>query len=56
MADLSYVDQHTEVLYAGMEVTNERQKVQVMSTLSSLLIQHYSMMWKRNEKCLLIPM
>lgn len=29
MADLSYVDQHTEVLYAGMEVTNERQKVQV---------------------------
>ena len=29
MADLSYVDQHTEVVYAGMEVTNERQKVQV---------------------------
>ena len=29
MADLSYVDQYTEVVYAGMEVTNERQKVQV---------------------------
>ena len=29
MADLSYVDQHTEVVYAGMEVSNERQKVQV---------------------------
>ena len=28
-ADLSYVDQHTEVVYAGMNVTNERQKVQV---------------------------
>lgn len=29
MADLSYVDQDTKVVYAGMEVTNERQKVQV---------------------------
>lgn len=29
MANLSYVDQHTKVVYAGMEVTNERQKVQV---------------------------
>ena len=29
MADLSYVDQYTEVVYAGMEITNERQKVQV---------------------------
>lgn len=29
MADLSYVDQYTKVVYAGMEVTNERQKVQV---------------------------
>lgn len=28
-ADLSYVDQHTEVVYAGMAVTNERQKVQI---------------------------
>lgn len=29
MADLSYVNQHTEVVYAGMDVINERQKVQV---------------------------
>ncbi len=29
MADLSYIDQDTRVVYAGMEVTNERQKVQV---------------------------
>ncbi len=28
-ADLSYVDQYTKVVYAGMAVTNERQKVQV---------------------------
>lgn len=28
-ADLSYVDQHTKVVYAGMDITNERQKVQV---------------------------
>ena len=27
-ADLSYVDQNTKVVYAGMNVTNERQKVQ----------------------------
>nr|WP_310603699.1 SpaA isopeptide-forming pilin-related protein [Anaerosporobacter sp.] len=28
-ADLSYVDQHTKVVYAGMNVSNERQKVQI---------------------------
>jgi LPXTG-motif cell wall-anchored protein len=28
-ADLSYVDQDTKVVYAGMDVTNERQKVQI---------------------------
>ena len=28
-ADLSYVDQYTEIVYAGMDVTNERQKVKV---------------------------
>ncbi len=28
-ADLSYVDQDTAVVYAGMNVTNERQKVQI---------------------------
>ncbi len=28
-ADLSYIDQDTEVVYAGMDVTNERQKVQI---------------------------
>ena len=28
-ADLSYVDQNTAVVYAGMSVTNERQKVQI---------------------------
>ena len=28
-ADLSYVDQYTKIVYAGMNVTNERQKVQV---------------------------
>ena len=28
-ADLSYIDQNTEVVYAGMDVTNERQKVQI---------------------------
>ena len=29
LADLSYVDQNTAIVYAGMDVTNERQKVQV---------------------------
>lgn len=29
MAELSYVDQDTRIVYAGMNVTNERQKVQV---------------------------
>ncbi len=28
-ADLSYIDQHTEIVYAGMGVTNERQKVEI---------------------------
>lgn len=28
-ADLSYIDQHTKVVYAGMNVTNERQKVKI---------------------------
>jgi len=28
-ADLSYIDQHTEIVYAGMDVTNERQKVEI---------------------------
>lgn len=28
-ADLSYIDQNTKVVYAGMDVTNERQKVQI---------------------------
>ena len=28
-ADLSYIDQDTKVVYAGMDVTNERQKVQI---------------------------
>lgn len=28
-ADLSYVNQDTKIVYAGMNVTNERQKVQV---------------------------
>lgn len=31
-ADLSYVDQDTKIVYAGMNVTNERQKVQVTVT------------------------
>lgn len=31
-ADLSYVDQYTEVVYAGMAITNERQRVQVTVT------------------------
>ena len=31
-ADLSYVDQDTKVVYAGMNVTNERQKVQITVT------------------------
>lgn len=29
MAELSYIDQNTKVVYAGMDVTNERQKVQI---------------------------
>lgn len=28
-AELSYIDQNTKVVYAGMDVTNERQKVQI---------------------------
>lgn len=28
-ADLSYIDQETEVVYAGMNISNERQKVQI---------------------------
>lgn len=28
-ADLSYIDQNTEVVYAGMSITNERQKVMI---------------------------
>ena len=28
-ADLSYIDQNTEIVYAGMDVTNERQKVEI---------------------------
>lgn len=28
-ADLSYIDQDTEIVYAGMSITNERQKVQI---------------------------
>lgn len=28
-ADLSYMDQYTEVVYAGMNITNERQKVNI---------------------------
>ena len=28
-ADLSYVDQYTKVVYAGMDITNERQKVEI---------------------------
>lgn len=31
-ADLSYVDQDTKVVYAGMNVTNERQRVQITVT------------------------
>lgn len=31
-ADLSYVDQNTAIVYAGMIVTNERQKVQITVT------------------------
>lgn len=31
-ADLSYVDQNTAIVYAGMSVTNERQKVQITVT------------------------
>lgn len=31
-ADLSYVDQDTAIVYAGMSVTNERQKVQITVT------------------------
>ncbi|SFQ08675.1 Cna protein B-type domain-containing protein [Lachnospiraceae bacterium XBB1006] len=31
-AELSYVDQYTKVVYAGMEIENERQKVQVSVT------------------------
>ena len=31
-ADLSYVDQDTAIVYAGMNVTNERQKVQITVT------------------------
>ena len=28
-ADLSYVDQYTKIVYAGMDITNERQKVEI---------------------------
>ena len=31
-ADLSYIDQKTKVVFAGMEVTNERQKGQITVT------------------------
>ena len=31
-ADLSYIDQNTKVVFAGMDVTNERQKVQISVT------------------------
>ena len=31
-ADLTYVDQNTAIVYAGMSVTNERQKVQITVT------------------------
>ena len=31
-ADLSYVDQYTEIVYAGMDITNERQKVEITIT------------------------
>ena len=31
-ADLSYIDQNTKVVFAGMDVTNERQKVQITVT------------------------
>ena len=34
-ADLSYIDQNTKVVFAGMDVTNERQKVQITITLPS---------------------
>ena len=30
--DLSYIDQNTKVVFAGMDVTNERQKVQITVT------------------------
>jgi len=29
-ADVSYIDQYTDVVYAGMNITNERQKVEVI--------------------------
>lgn len=31
-ADISYIDQNTKVVFAGMDVTNERQKVQITVT------------------------
>ena len=31
-ADLSYIDQNTKVVFAGMDVTNERQRVQITVT------------------------
>lgn len=31
-SDLSYIDQNTKVVFAGMDVTNERQKVQITVT------------------------
>ena len=31
-ADLSYIDQNTKIVFAGMDVTNERQKVQITVT------------------------
>ncbi len=35
-ADLSYIDQNTKVVFAGMDVTNERQKVQITVTKTDL--------------------
>ena len=45
-ADLSYIDQNTKVVFAGMDVTNERQKVQITNLNGNLNcskeLEHYA--------------
>ena len=56
-ADLSYIDQNTKVVYAGMDVTNERQKVQITvikkdaETKKALEEQYSAYMQGRHFRC-----